>query len=44
MPQCRGMPGQGGRSGWVDGLENTLLEAGGGGEIGGFQKGNWEKG
>ena len=28
MPQCRGMPGRGGRSGWAGGCVNTLIEAG----------------
>jgi hypothetical protein len=30
MPQCRGMPGQEDRSGWVGGWGNTLTEAGDG--------------
>jgi hypothetical protein len=40
MPQCRGMPGQEDRSGWV----STLIEAGVRGGDGGFQRGNLEKG
>jgi hypothetical protein len=40
MPQCRGMPGQGGRSGWG----NTLIETGGGGWDKGFRGGQTRKG
>ena len=29
MPQCRGMTGRGGGSGWEGGWANTLIEAGG---------------
>jgi hypothetical protein len=38
MPQCRGMPGQDDRNGWVSKWGNTLIEAGGGeeGKVGGF--------
>jgi hypothetical protein len=37
MPQCRGTPGQGSRSG------NTLIEAGGGGQDRGFAEGKLGK-
>jgi len=30
MPQCRGMPGQGGGREWAGGWGSTLIEAGGG--------------
>jgi len=39
MPQCRGMPGWGGRREGVDGWGSTLLETGGGGENRGFLEG-----
>jgi len=42
MPQCRGMPGQGVRRGWVG--ENVIETGGRGYGIGGFQRGNWERG
>ena len=42
MPQCRGMPGQGGGSGWVDG--GTCSEVGEGRWDKGFLKGSPRKG
>jgi hypothetical protein len=38
MPQCRGKPGQEGRRVWV----STLIDAGEGDGIGGFQRGYLE--
>jgi hypothetical protein len=40
MPQCRGMPGWGGKSGWG----NTFIEAGGGEWDRGLQEGGLGKG
>jgi hypothetical protein len=42
MPQCRGMPEQGGRSGWFGG-GNMFIEAGGRGYIGGFLGGGGDQ-
>jgi hypothetical protein len=44
MPQCRRMPGQGGRSGWMGGWENTFIEAGAWGVVRRFLEGNLGKG
>jgi hypothetical protein len=44
MSQCRGMPGQGGGSGWVGGWGSTLIEAGEGGWATGFPEGKPGKG
>jgi hypothetical protein len=44
IPQCKGMPGQGGGSGWVDKWGNTLIEAGKEDEIGDFRVGDQERG
>jgi hypothetical protein len=41
---CRGMPGQGGRSGWVGGCGATLIEAGGMGWDRGIPEGILGKG
>jgi hypothetical protein len=43
MPQCKGMPGQGGGSRWVSGWGNTLIGAGGGGWHRGFLEGKLGK-
>lgn len=42
MPQCRLIPGRGGRTGWIAG--GTLIEAGVGGWVRGFMKGMLGKG
>jgi hypothetical protein len=42
MPQCRGMSGPGSRSGWVG--EQEMGEGGRGEGLGGFQRGNQERG
>ena len=44
MPQCRGMTGQGGRSGCVGAGENTLIKAGKGDWDRAFPEGNGESG
>lgn len=42
MPQCRGIPGQGGGREWVGSWGSTLIEARGDG-TGEFWKGNQER-
>jgi hypothetical protein len=44
MPQCGGMPGQGGRWEWVSRWVNTLIEAGGERMGEGFFRGETGKG
>jgi len=44
MPQCRGLPGQGGRREWMDRWGNTPIETGEGGMSWGVLEGKLGKG